>query len=85
MDRLLAQLSTFNLAVGVEHEPAERGSDDDARVVLVAGSNRAHDASQTRVAGVAVQVDVIGDVPWRSQLTRCKVRGTQHRRRLAWR
>ena len=29
MDRLLEQLSTFNLAVGVEHESAERGRDDD--------------------------------------------------------
>ena len=81
MDRLLEQLSTFNLAVGAEHESAERGRDDDARVVLVAGRNRAHDASQTRVAGVAEQVDVIGEVPWGSGLPRCKVRGADHRRR----
>ena len=30
MDRLLEQLSTFNLAVGFEHETAERGRGDDA-------------------------------------------------------
>ena len=63
MDRLLAQLSTLNLAVGVEHESAERGRDGDARVVLVTRRNRARDAPQVCVAGVAVQVDVIGEVP----------------------
>ena len=71
MDRLLEQLSTFNLAVGAEHESAERGRDDDARVVLVAGRNGACDASETRVAGVAVEVDGICKVPRRSGLTVC--------------
>ena len=59
IDRLLEQLATFNLAVGAEHESAKRGRDDDARVVLVAGRNGACDAPETRVAGVAVQVDAI--------------------------
>ena len=85
MDRLLAQLSTFNLAVGAEHESAERGLDDDARVILVAGRNGACDASECRVAGVAVQVDVTRDVPWRCRLMPCHVRGTRYRRRLVQR
>ena len=75
MDRLLEQLSTLNLAVGVEHESAERGRDGDARVVFVTRRNRARDAPQARVAGVAVEVDVMGEVPRRSGLTRCQVRG----------
>ena len=68
MDRLLEQLSTFNLAVGFDHKTAERGRDDDARVILVARRNRARDAPQVCVAGVAVEVDVIGEVPWGSGL-----------------
>ena len=69
MDRLLEQLATLNLAVGAEHESAERGRDDDARVILVARRNRARDVPQVCVAGVAVEVDVIGEVPRGSGLT----------------
>ena len=77
MDRLLEQLSTVNLAVGVEHESAERGRDDDARVILVARRNRARNAPQAGVAGVTVEVDVICEVPRRNGLTRCQVREAQ--------
>eukprot|EP00966_Prymnesium_polylepis_P291992 6743465-Prymnesium_polylepis.2 len=47
IDRLLEQLATFDLAVGADDESAERGCDDNARVVLVAGRNGACDASET--------------------------------------